>query len=459
MTLTHSSIRQNAARVNGSKLTGFPYEGSDGGGGIYANDGPIKASASTLDHNSATVSAYYGGHGGGALYEDGPFGSDVTLSHTKLVDNSFTLHGTRTDLVNPPNCCSGGGAVYLNTYATVSITRGVLTGNKVTIHSGSFSHGGGAGNVDVFPAPLTINRSTISHNTASVHGPKGKSASGGHCCSGGGAISTTGVLQLIDSTLDANTSDVTAGDCCQGGGAVNFDGTGGQQTVRGSTISHNRSLVSAIAIYSGGGGVYADVSAAPSPVLSYTNSTISGNTTDAAAQVGGGGGLYLLYPQPTLLANTTLAGNSASSGAGGGILNAGSTLQSKNSIVALNTAKRRANCAGFNTTAGGQLSFSAAPIFTSLGFNLTNSPDTCNFTGTGDKVVQASAVKLGPLANNGGPTLTRALLKGSPAIDHGNPAGCTDPMGVALTTDQRGRPRPDHGETVCDIGAYEFQDK
>ena len=39
------------------------------------------------------------------------------------------------------------------------------------------------------------------------------------------------------------------------------------------------------------------------------------------------------------------------------------------------------------------------------------------------------------------------------------PAGCTDPSGAALKTDQRGRPRPDRSETRCDIGAYEYQDK
>src|SRR5207248_9403932 len=42
--------------------------------------------------------------------------------------------------------------------------------------------------------------------------------------------------------------------------------------------------------------------------------------------------------------------------------------------------------------------------------------------------------KIGPLQNNGGPTLTIALLPTSPAIDQGSVSG--------LTTDQRGRPRP-----------------
>jgi hypothetical protein len=51
-----------------------------------------------------------------------------------------------------------------------------------------------------------------------------------------------------------------------------------------------------------------------------------------------------------------------------------------------------------------------------------------------------------------------ALLPGSPAIDAGNPAGCTDGSGHLLTTDQRGMPRPDREDAVgCDVGAYERQ--
>ena len=55
---------------------------------------------------------------------------------------------------------------------------------------------------------------------------------------------------------------------------------------------------------------------------------------------------------------------------------------------------------------------------------------------------------LGPLADNGGPTRTHALLAGSPAID--TAAGCPPPA-----ADQRGVARP--RGTACDIGAYEFQ--
>ena len=61
---------------------------------------------------------------------------------------------------------------------------------------------------------------------------------------------------------------------------------------------------------------------------------------------------------------------------------------------------------------------------------------------------------LSPLADNGGPTLTHELQLGSPAIDTGNPAGCLDAAGTALTVDQRGLARP---VNACDIGAYEVQ--
>jgi len=60
---------------------------------------------------------------------------------------------------------------------------------------------------------------------------------------------------------------------------------------------------------------------------------------------------------------------------------------------------------------------------------------------------------LGPLQNNGGLTLTHALLPGSPAIDTGSPTVC--PL-----FDQRGYNRPLDGNgdgiPICDIGPYEY---
>jgi len=155
-----------------------------------------------------------------------------------------------------------------------------------------------------------------------------------------------------------------------------------------------------------------------------------------------GGGAYNWKSDP-MLSNVTFSGNSADQG--GGMYNdvdANPTL--RNTIVA-------------NSIAGGDCSGEDTII--SAGYNL-DSDGTCGFTGEGD--LSNTDPLLGPLQDNGGPTLTHALLAGSPAIDGGNPAGCTDPLGNPLTTDQRGELRPADGDCdgipICDTGAYEAFD-
>ncbi len=81
-------------------------------------------------------------------------------------------------------------------------------------------------------------------------------------------------------------------------------------------------------------------------------------------------------------------------------------------------------------------------------------PDSnCDPDHPADQQVELGELLLGPLADNGGPTMTRALRPGSPAIDAGVAADCPD-------TDQRGRPRPIDGDgdgvATCDAGAYEL---
>jgi len=65
------------------------------------------------------------------------------------------------------------------------------------------------------------------------------------------------------------------------------------------------------------------------------------------------------------------------------------------------------------------------------------------------------------LQDNGGPTQTIALEPNSQAVDFIPFADCTDqssPTPIALTTDQRGFPRPDPGNpNFCDAGAFELQ--
>jgi hypothetical protein len=106
---------------------------------------------------------------------------------------------------------------------------------------------------------------------------------------------------------------------------------------------------------------------------------------------------------------------------GGGIFNDGGKATLQNSIVT-NNQPNGLECSG---------------TITSHGYNLGDD-NGCAFDNTGDLIADP---KLGKLGNNGGPTQTIPLLSGSPAIDAGNPRGCTDGLGHLLKTEQRGMPR------------------
>jgi hypothetical protein len=85
----------------------------------------------------------------------------------------------------------------------------------------------------------------------------------------------------------------------------------------------------------------------------------------------------------------------------------------------------------------------------SNGYNVESPGDTCGFDPDGTDQVNVSAddLKLGPLQDNGGPTMTHALGAGSVAIDQIPAVDCE------VTEDQRGFPR----DSMCDVGAFEVQ--
>jgi uncharacterized repeat protein (TIGR01451 family) len=115
----------------------------------------------------------------------------------------------------------------------------------------------------------------------------------------------------------------------------------------------------------------------------------------------------------------------------------------KNTIIADNQAN---GSSGENNCAGSS--------FTSNGNNI-DGKDECNLDGTGANGDQVNTdPRLGPLQDNGGPTLTRALSEDSPAIDHGT-ATCDDLATDDLNSahDQRQATRP--VGSACDVGAYE----
>ena len=149
--------------------------------------------------------------------------------------------------------------------------------------------------------------------------------------------------------------------------------------------------------------------------------TISGNRSR-----GWGGGIYASDGR-TSLENVTIAGNRARSGGGGVALGLRTALvEARHTIVALNEAADGAPDCRRNLA--------------SRGFNVS-SGRTCGFDAPSDR--QGVDPRLGPLTSNGGPTPTRALRSGSPALDVG---------GTCSPSDQRGAPR----QGRCDAGAYEL---
>jgi hypothetical protein len=238
----------------------------------------------------------------------------------------------------------------------------------------------------------------------------------------GGGIFNAGRLTVSNTTVSGNIG--------RGGGSAGMGagiGNAGTVTITRSTISGNTVSGPFGAGFGGGLG--------NTGTAIVTNSTLSGNTA-----TGSGGGIF--NEGNLKFSNGTISGNKAGlsgAGVGGGILNSsGFTATLQNSIVA--NSPSGGNCSG---------------TITSKGYNLSND-GSCHFNGPGD--LNNTNPMLGPLQYNGGPTKTMALPSGSPAIDAGNPSGCTDGLGHLLKTDQRGLRRPNTEDTSgCDIGAYERQ--
>ena len=176
--------------------------------------------------------------------------------------------------------------------------------------------------------------------------------------------------------------------------------------------------------------------------MTITNSTISGNSS--AGGVGAGG---ISNGGTMTITNCSITHNAAANAVeGGGGIYAGGSIKVRNTIIALNTASAGPDVYGTVTSQGFNL------IRNSTGANITSAQFT-DLIGTNNSPVEPL---LGPLQDNGGPTLTRALLAGSPAIDRGHSSGSS--------TDQRGLPRPfdlPDGNAASgdasDIGAFEAQ--
>lgn len=330
--------------------------------------------------------------------------------------------------VRRADAAGAGFSVFgFSTDAGPSSLTGLTVSNGRAVSSGGFVIGGGIRNAE---GSLTLTGVVVRGNEAVAEGGSDDRAEGG-------GVYSEGPLTLRESFVTKNAaraSEGTSETVAAGGGVAAFDAL----TVERSTISGN------VAEASGGGGI---ASARGGGLLTPDQteielSTISGNSVDA--EDGGtqtraaGGGITAFEAN---LTGTTVTGNSATSSgqALGANLDAFMTTAVRDSIVS-NPLGDADSCTG-ETVSGG--------------YNL-DEDGSCEFE-AGSDLVGVPADLDPELRDNGGPTLTHALLTGSIAIDRGNSFGAT--------TDQRGLSRPSdfpaisnkEGGDGSDIGAFELQ--
>lgn len=343
-------------------------------------------------------------HGGGI--KTGIF-TTVTLNNSVISGN--TVYGIDAD-----SPASGGG---IEDAGTLTLNNTRVSGNGAGGWNGS---GGGIRQTFMGFTRLTLNNTTVSGNTAAIFG-------------GGVDSESSGMLALNNSIISGNRADA--------GGGI-FIGPGiSNAIITNSTISENTATVEGGGIDNGGLS------------LTVANSTVSRNRVTSPNGSGGGinNVMYkLIITTSTVSGNTARIGGAIANHTGGATVNAstiadndsgtyasteyGGYLYLRNSLLA-NTP---ANC-----TFG---PFSTALSPTSADYNLSSDASCTGFTGPHD--LNNVNPLVGPLANNGGPTQTHALLSGSPAIDRIPMTGTYCPA-----TDQRGIARPQG--LACDIGAFE----
>jgi hypothetical protein len=340
------------------------------------------------------------------------------INASRLLNSDRVLHviaGGRLILQNvvvtggaAPDSEDGGGLLVAGQGSLALINTTVIANRA---DSDGFTSGGGLSNRGF----AYVENSTITNNNATT----------------GGGIENSANLTIVNSSISNNESK-------RGAGIYNFENL----TIINSTINNNRA--------DSGGGIKNN-----NGNIGLFNSTISGNTVQRL----GGGGIDNSGGSSSSLniRNSTITKNTSLGSQGGGGILGGANL--RNTIVAGNIS----NWSEFPDEVTGD---DIQGTVVGNNFNLIGDLTLASGTvGTGTDLVNPN-VLLGPLQNNGGFTLTHALLPGSPAINAGSTAlvvadtedldGDGDPT-EPTPVDQRGGDFVRVSGTSVDIGAFEFQ--
>ena len=313
-----------------------------------------------------------------------------------LAISGVTISGAMTNNSQDPN----GGCV--DSDGTVKLDQAIVKNCYMQADS-NFNAQGGAIYAKL---GVELHSSTVSANTASA--VQGFAA--------GGGVFSNGYFLSDKSTISDNFADAPGFGSAFGGGVFSING---DVQVQSSTISGNKADT--------GGGLF--VSYAGQTAIAYiVDSTISDN--EANASVGGAA-----FHVPATVLNSTIVGNTSVNTASGVGVYALTTFSATSSIFANNltpTGDSGVDIYAAGGTIDGMNNIIVSTPNTTPAFTITDCP------------------KLGPLADNGGPTLTHEPMPGSPALDAGsNP--------LPLQFDQRGDGFAREFGAKPDIGAVEWQ--
>ncbi len=340
----------------------------------------------------------------------GIYSSASLVFQVVLLDKSVILSGGWGDnfsIQDGMSTVEGQGfprGINVNSGVTVTIDYFVVQSGPGSVYGGIYNAGTlilsnstvknnvniGSGGGIVNNGVLTLTNTVVISNSAT---------------GSGGGIYNTGILSVIRSTISGNSATATGGGIYNCGACISIINT--------SSVDHNITTVSGVYSF-GGAGIYNG-----GGDLTLNNSTVSNN---ASAMYGGG-----IFQAGSLILNSSTVNRNTASQGGDGIYKEIGAITLQNTILYGN---------GTSDCWGG---------ISSAGYNLVGN---CSFTPMAGDLVNVNPMLFSLIGSPG----YHPLLRGSPAINSGNPSGCADNTGNLLGADQRGIARVGR----CDIGAYEY---
>jgi hypothetical protein len=395
-------------------------------------------------------------------FDDAP----IVISSTLIISSDLTVDGTGQNVTISGNNSVGIFTVNPGVHLTLKNLT-IVNGRVSSVGAGIYNNGG----------VVTVINCTFSNNAA--YGSSGVNGSpDGSVGAGGGIYNDNGGTVIIMGSTFAN--NIAGGGLGAGGNQVGTSATGGSggDGIGGAICNSGNGdmFITNCTFYgnvtaggqggAGGNGqngsqfseqcgtvccAHNGLGDCTETCPTYCTVTIPGTP---GGQGGSGGNAYggsIYNNQGSLIVvNDTFVGGVAVGGSGGavgiagtfssgssdpganGVGSGGNIGQGSGQFVFLNTivanpVQGENFWGGTITDGGNNLSSDATLAFTTAGSFTNTNPD------------------LGSLTNNGGPTMTMALLPGSQAVRSGNING-------APSVDQRGQPRK---ALQIDIGAYE----